>query len=743
MLPCTAQVTIFSDDFDSGTSAWTLTGQWGTTTAQAFNGTSSLTDSPGAVYLNQQTTTATITQAFNLNSALDANVYFKMKYDIENGFDYCYVDVSSNNGSSWVAAYTINGEGNTASWEDVNVNIGGFAGNAQVKVRFRFFADQALQFDGIYIDSMRITSDTVDNSPPLIIHEPQIHYEGTFGVNERLITITDISGIADAKMFYNVDGGAYTTINASDTSGNNYLFEIPSQDAGAYVDYYISATDSSTQANTAISDTFKYVSGNYVKYEEGIVDFIQSYSSTAFYTTAAMRMTIDQPTTITTAFIGNYTDFTNPNDSMEFHVWADNNGQPGTDLITPFMVFPEANLSAPYQITRIDLRPYASQLDSLSGDVYIGFEATGNNVWVTVTDTLATSGDRAYRFDGTTWSTQADFLQFRIVTDTAAPIADFSFDATGDPTVSFTDESANFPTDWDWDFGDGNTDNVQHPTHTYALPGNYNVCLVASNSAGADSICKLVVVNNGPPVADFNFDPISDPEIDFFDASTNLPTSWNWDFGDGNGDIIMNPTHTYSDTGDYEVCLTVSNAYGTDDTCQNIRIDNTKPIAYFTHVVVFDTVVYFTDLSSLNPTQWDWDFDYNGETSTNQSPTQEYDSDGGTYNVCLIASNDYGSSDPYCDEVVIEEVVGVPNYTGAQFSVYPNPSTTIINVDYPETAHSTDYQMMDASGVVVLKGTSSSNRIQLEVGDLPSGSYLLSLSSDNLRVNNYPIIIQH
>ena len=49
-----AQTTVFSDDFDSGLSAWTLTGQWGTSTAQVYNGSNSLTDSPGGLYLNLQ-----------------------------------------------------------------------------------------------------------------------------------------------------------------------------------------------------------------------------------------------------------------------------------------------------------------------------------------------------------------------------------------------------------------------------------------------------------------------------------------------------------------------------------------------------------------------------------------------------------------------------------------------------------------------------------------------------------------
>lgn len=38
---------------------------------------------------------------------------------------------------------------------------------------------------------------------------------------------------------------------------------------------------------------------------------------------------------------------------------------------------------------------------------------------------------------------------------------------------TFTDVSTGTPTTWAWDFGDGNTSNLQNPTHTYAASGNY------------------------------------------------------------------------------------------------------------------------------------------------------------------------------------------------------------------------------------------------------------------------------
>jgi len=69
------------------------------------------------------------------------------------------------------------------------------------------------------------------------------------------------------------------------------------------------------------------------------------------------------------------------------------------------------------------------------------------------------------------------------------PIADFTFDTAVGLTplpVTFTDQSINEPTSWNWDFGDGDTTNatMQNPVHTYVTPGVYSVTLSATNALG-------------------------------------------------------------------------------------------------------------------------------------------------------------------------------------------------------------------------------------------------------------------
>ncbi|MCH8318708.1 MAG: PKD domain-containing protein [Bacteroidetes bacterium] len=138
--------------------------------------------------------------------------------------------------------------------------------------------------------------------------------------------------------------------------------------------------------------------------------------------------------------------------------------------------------------------------------------------------------------------------------------------------VTFISLSSNV-TAWLWDFGDGNTDSVQNPVHTYADSGTYNVCLTVTDLCGSGTSCTNITVSSCPlPVAAFNYND-SLLTVQFSDSSANA-TKWFWDYGDGNTDTIQNPTHTYAIAGTYNVCLTTSNDCGSDTStiCNSITL---------------------------------------------------------------------------------------------------------------------------------------------------------------------------
>jgi PKD repeat protein len=154
------------------------------------------------------------------------------------------------------------------------------------------------------------------------------------------------------------------------------------------------------------------------------------------------------------------------------------------------------------------------------------------------------------------------------------PVADFSIDETSNGTYAFTDLSTNSPNQWLWDFGDGNTSTEQNPDHTYATPGTYEICLTVTNNAGSVTTCQTIAVVL-IPVADFEFMDDGIGTVTFTDVSINEPTSWSWDFGDGNMSTEQNPVHTYSATGNYTVCLRAINSAGDNVTCQDLGVVST------------------------------------------------------------------------------------------------------------------------------------------------------------------------
>ncbi|MBI3133463.1 MAG: M4 family metallopeptidase [Bacteroidetes bacterium] len=99
-------------------------------------------------------------------------------------------------------------------------------------------------------------------------------------------------------------------------------------------------------------------------------------------------------------------------------------------------------------------------------------------------------------------------IDWNCVMPTTPPVTDFTADVTTtcNGLVTFTDISTNGATSWAWDFGDGNTSLLQHPSHTYSSNGTYTVQLISTNSFGSDPEIKTgyIVVNKpaAPAVTD-------------------------------------------------------------------------------------------------------------------------------------------------------------------------------------------------------------------------------------------------
>ncbi|WP_245859655.1 PKD domain-containing protein, partial [Methanosarcina spelaei] len=239
------------------------------------------------------------------------------------------------------------------------------------------------------------------------------------------------------------------------------------------------------------------------------------------------------------------------------------------------------------------------------------------------------------------------------------------------------------------------------------------------------------------PVADFDSNVTSGSvplSVNFTDLSTNLPTSWAWDFdNDGKVDSTdQNPTYTYTAAGNYTVNLTVTNSVGSNSTVKtdyiNVSESSTPteptPVAAFTADVTSGTAplqVNFTDQSTGSPTSWLWDFG-DGFNDTEQNVSHIYKS-AGNYTVNLTVSNENGTNSTSALITVSEKPVTVLPI--ANFSTNVTSGTVPLSVQFTDLSENTTDWTWDFGD-----GSSATEQNPMHTYAV-AGSYTVNLTVSN------------
>jgi PKD repeat protein len=157
-------------------------------------------------------------------------------------------------------------------------------------------------------------------------------------------------------------------------------------------------------------------------------------------------------------------------------------------------------------------------------------------------------------------------------------VESLSVSASGNPdsggvplTVNFTAEVQGGPPDlrYHWDFGDHSPPAYQLSVqHTYRTPGDYTAVLTVSGDGAEDSDEVSIEVSE----EGFDVSIDADPDIGkapltvqfsaVLDDDLPGPFSYQWDFGDGGGDVANPTTHTYREPGTYTATCVVTNSQG-------------------------------------------------------------------------------------------------------------------------------------------------------------------------------------
>lgn len=159
-------VCIFSDDMESGTGKWIENdGRWGLTSSEYHSPSNSYTDSPSGSYSNNVNTWIELASSLDLTGIVTANLSFWHRYDTEDGYDFCYVEVSTDGGGSW-SQLGPKYAGTIYSWEQVDLSLADYVGTADFKLRFRLKSDTWVREDGWYVDDVMISGPPTGNTIP-------------------------------------------------------------------------------------------------------------------------------------------------------------------------------------------------------------------------------------------------------------------------------------------------------------------------------------------------------------------------------------------------------------------------------------------------------------------------------------------------------------------------------------------------------------------------------------------------
>lgn len=256
--------------------------------------------------------------------------------------------------------------------------------------------------------------------------------------------------------------------------------------------------------------------------------------------------------------------------------------------------------------------------------------------------------------------------------------------------IIFSDTSTPAAINGYWDFGDGTFDTGLIVQHRFIAEGIYQVSYTAEFGACTNIIRKNIRVTNKPQAAftvNGNNASCDPPLTVSFKNNSTGATNYRWDFGDGTTSTGLNPSHTYTQTGNFTVTLIAINANGCSDTIKQAGLVKLGPpeIIEFetlpTSGCVPVTVQLKAKVISPEPiASWFWTMG-DGTTSTAQSPVHTY-ATVGNYSVRLIVTSTSGCA----DTLFMADAVLAGNKPRAQFTAEPRSGCADTLVMFTDTS---------------------------------------------------------
>ena len=296
----------------------------------------------------------------------------------------------------------------------------------------------------------------------------------------------------------------------------------------------------------------------------------------------------------------------------------------------------------------------------------------------------------------------------------------------------------------EWNFGDGKTSAIASPQHKYSNSGYYLVSLKVINTANNSHNITYKLLNvNKPDTFLVRFAYLTKPyskkaggyPVDFIGAGLGDQAKLKWDFGDGETDsTTTSPEHTYTNSDDYEVCLTYADPITGDSStycekvttatlCQSDEV-NPEPLCKNIDVHLDATGKAVVTANMVD----NGSNDACGVKSISLSETTFNTT--GNKPVTLTVTDNSGNKSTCPATVSVLSYVGVEtaeNQLG--LNVYPNPFTDklVVKMDIP------DYGVVNLS-IVDVSGRNVRLKKQMT---LEKGERFITLDGDMLEQGTY------
>jgi hypothetical protein len=212
----------------------------------------------------------------------------------------------------------------------------------------------------------------------------------------------------------------------------------------------------------------------------------------------------------------------------------------------------------------------------------------------------------------------------------------------------------------------------------------------------------------------------------FSDGSSNNPSTWAWDFGDGSSASVENPTHAYATAGTYIIALIASNAAGSTSFTDTIVVLTTPQVtlsASDNEVCLTDGVVTLT--ATANAT-----LSGTGVSNGAFDPTV---AGVGSFVITASITDPNGCVGMDTLSIQVDDCANLLNQNISNVLIYPNPTNGEVMIT-GISAGST-IQLLDYSGKLLHEVEVQSTSMTLDISNFSAGIYMVNctLASGNVR----------